>query len=72
MRDDLSALARSVALRVVADSPAPEAEPAIASWQAAQAAALARTERMLGELRALPSLDASMLAVALRELRNLA
>jgi glutamate dehydrogenase len=41
-------------------------------WQKAQASALDRARRMLGELAEAKSADLAMLSVALRELRNLA
>jgi len=42
------------------------------TWQKAQASALERAKRMLGELAEAKSADLAMLSVALRELRNLA
>ncbi len=73
MRDDLAALARSLATRVLADGKGKDDDAAlIGAWEARSAPTLKRAERILAELRALPALDASMLAVALRELRHLA
>jgi glutamate dehydrogenase len=73
MRDDLAALARSLATRALTDGKGKDdVEALIGAWEARSAPSQKRAERMLAELRALPALDASMLAVALRELRNLA
>ena len=42
------------------------------AWHDANARALERAERLMAELRSVPSPDAAMLSVALRELRALA
>ena len=44
----------------------------LASWQERNRRAVERARRLMDELRAAPAADASMLSVALRELRNLA
>ncbi len=73
MRDDLTALQRSLTGQVLASGGADDAPAAlIAAWQSANAAPLERATRLLGELHAVPAPDQAMLAVALRELRNLA
>jgi glutamate dehydrogenase len=72
MRDELAQLQRSVAVNALACD-AGDAAPAIIDvWAGRNAVPLGRAERMLAELRALPSLDLAMLSVALRELRALA
>ncbi|MDH5536305.1 MAG: NAD-glutamate dehydrogenase, partial [Betaproteobacteria bacterium] len=73
MRDDLTALQRSLASQVLACGGADDA-PAklISAWQSGKAAPLERAMRLLNELRAVPAPDQAMLSVALRELRNLA
>jgi glutamate dehydrogenase len=43
----------------------------IAAWQERNARAMARAGQLLAELHAAPAIDASMVSVALRELRNL-
>jgi glutamate dehydrogenase len=43
----------------------------IAAWQERNRRAIERGDRLLGELRAAPALDAAMLSVALREMRTL-
>ncbi len=73
MDDDLSGLQRSIAVEVLSGSvPAsPTRDELLASWQERNRRATERARRLLDELRAAPATDASMLAVALRELRNL-
>jgi len=73
MRDDLAGLQRALTAQVVESVHAGATPRALlAAWREARAGALGRAERLLGELRAGPAPDQSMLAVALRELRNLA
>jgi glutamate dehydrogenase len=73
LRDELSELQRAIAVKAIAAAGSADAPGAIIdAWAARNGAALQRAERMLGELRALPSLDLAMLSVALRELRGLA
>ena len=43
----------------------------LASWQERNRRATERARRLMDELRAAPAADASMVSVALRELRNL-
>jgi glutamate dehydrogenase len=72
LRDELAELQRAIAGHALASAGAAEATAAIIdAWAARNRSALQRTERMLAELRALPSLDLAMLSVALRELRAL-
>ena len=83
MRDDLAGLQRALTMQVVdgvrgvqgvgagARAGVPP-QDLIAAWRDAQASALERAQRLIAELRAGPAPDHSMLAVALRELRNLA
>jgi glutamate dehydrogenase len=73
MRDELAQLQRDIAAHALAASAAGQSSAEILdAWSARKAPALARTERMLAELRALPGADLAMLSVALRELRSLA
>ena len=72
MRDDLSALARSLASRALIEaSDASDTATLLVAWKTRHATALARAERLIGELKMAPALDLPMLSVALRELRNL-
>jgi glutamate dehydrogenase len=72
MGDDLSGLQRSIAVEVLsAASGITTRDELLASWQERNRRATERARRLLDELRAAPATDASMLAVALRELRNL-
>jgi NAD-specific glutamate dehydrogenase len=72
MDDDLSGLQRSVAVEVLsAASGIASRDELMASWQERNRRATERARRLMDELRAAPATDASMLAVALRELRNL-
>jgi glutamate dehydrogenase len=73
MLDDLSSLQRSITGAVLAgggeiESPAVLVE----AWYATNGRSLERAAELMGELRAVPAPDASMLSVALRELRALA
>jgi glutamate dehydrogenase len=73
MQDDLSGMQRTIATEIIAEGPASAATPAlIAAWRDRNARSIERAARLLSELRAAPSPDAAMIAVALRELRNLA
>ena len=72
MDDDLSGLQRSIAGEVLsAASGIATRDELLASWQERNRRATERARRLMDELRAAPATDASMLAVALRELRNL-
>jgi glutamate dehydrogenase len=73
MRDDLSALARSVASRALTEAGGDVTDTAklLDAWKGKHASNLARAERLMGELRMATSPDVSMLSVALQELRNL-
>ena len=73
MLDDLFSLQRTITSEVLgaaAEIIAPG--PLIAAWQDRNQRAMARAAQLLGELRAAPAVDAAMISVALRELRNLA
>jgi len=73
MQDDLSSLARTVTAEIVAGGGDVTAtEKLIAAWQNRNRRALERVAQLLEELRAITAPDATMLSVALRELRNLA
>jgi glutamate dehydrogenase len=72
MLDDLSGLQRTVTTEVQVGGGNLDAPPAlIAAWQERNRRAIERGDRLLGELRAAPALDAAMLSVALREMRTL-
>jgi glutamate dehydrogenase len=73
MDDDLSGLQRAIAGEVLAGAgPAASRDDLLAAWLARNRRAVERARRLMDELRAAPAADASMLVVALRELRNLA
>ena len=73
MDDDLSALQRAIAGEVLTGAgDISSRDDLIAAWQERNRRSAERASRLLGELRAAPAADASMLSVALRELRNLA
>ena len=72
MQDDLSGLQRTITGEVLTGGGDLGARPAlISAWQDRNRRAFERTQQLLAELRTTASADASMLAVALRELRNL-
>jgi glutamate dehydrogenase len=73
MLDDLSALQRTVTAAVIAEGGA-DASPLtlMETWREKNGRALERARHLVDELKASASTDASMLSVALRELRNLA
>jgi NAD-specific glutamate dehydrogenase len=72
MDDDLSGLQRSIAGEVLSGGAGISTrDELLASWQQRNRRATERAQRLMDELRAAPATDASMLAVALRELRNL-
>jgi glutamate dehydrogenase len=72
MDDDLSGLQRSIAVEVLSGAAGISTrDELLASWHERNRRATERARRLLDELRAAPATDASMLAVALRELRNL-
>jgi len=74
MGDDLSGLQRAIAGEVLtgAGEQISLRDELLAAWQERNRRAAERAQRLMGELRAAPTTDASMLSVALRELRNLA
>jgi glutamate dehydrogenase len=72
MQDDVSSLARAITAKVVSRGDASAAGTLIAAWQNENRRALERVAQLLAELRAVPTTDAAMLSVALRELRALA
>ena len=72
MQDDLSSLQRTITGEVLrgADSGAPA--KLVAAWEDRNRRSVERAVQLFGELRATSAVDAAMLSVALRELRNLA
>ena len=72
MQDDLSGLQRTIASEVLSGGgDIPARDDLLALWQERNRRAIERAQQLLGELRAAPGADSSMLSVALRELRNL-
>jgi glutamate dehydrogenase len=72
MLDDLSGLQRTITGEVIVgggDITAPDG--LIAAWQDRNRRGIERAAQLLGELRNSAPIDAAMLSVALRELRNL-
>jgi glutamate dehydrogenase len=69
--DDLAGLQRSIAQTVCGGAPGDAAQMQ-AAWEARNATALERAQRLLAELGETRSPDLAMLSVALRELRHLA
>jgi len=57
---------------VLAGGDGADGQRLVAAWQERNGSAMERATRLLGEMRASPAPDLSMLSVALRELRNLA
>ncbi len=73
MLDDLSSLQRGITSSVLSAGAANPAEPGalVSAWAQDNARALERASQLMAELRAVPTADAAMLSVALRELRAL-
>jgi glutamate dehydrogenase len=72
MQDDLSVLQRTIAAEILSQGAAhADRDELLAAWRERNRRAIERAQHLLGELRAAPSADTAMLAVALRELRNL-
>jgi len=72
MQDDLSDLQRTITGEVLlGGGDLGSAKDLIAAWEDRNRRAIARAERLLGELHAVPVPDAAMLSVALHELRSL-
>ncbi|MEK8032953.1 NAD-glutamate dehydrogenase [Ideonella sp. DXS29W] len=69
--DDLAGLQRAITQEVLASGEGGSAQM-LATWEAANAVALERAQRVLMELADAKKADLAMLSVALRELRNLA
>ena len=73
MQDDLSSLQRTITAEVLSsggESNTPQ--KLIAAWENRNRRGVERAAQLFGELRATAAVDAAMLSVALRELRNLA
>ncbi len=70
MLDDLTGLQRAISGAVLTGGEG-SAGDMVARWQQANQRALERATQLLAELRAVPSPDAAMLSVSLRELRAL-
>jgi len=73
MQDDLASLQRTVTQEVVAGAgTATATDQMIAIWRDQNRRPLERVAKLLAEVRAVDTQDASMLSVVLREMRNLA
>jgi glutamate dehydrogenase len=72
MLDDLFGLQRTITAEVLGAAETGTSERVIASWADRNQRAMTRASQLLAELRAAPAVDAAMISVALRELRNLA
>ena len=72
MQDDLSGLQRTIAGEILAqDTGMVARDELLAAWRERNRRAIERVQHLLAELRSAPAADSAMLAVALRELRNL-
>ncbi len=72
MQDDLSGLQRGITSEVLTGGgDVATRDPLLAVWQERNRRAIERAQQLMVELRQAPGADAAMLAVALRELRNL-
>ena len=72
MQDDLSSLQRTLTAEVLGSGGEIAApEKLIAAWENQNRRAVERVLQLFAELRGAPAIDAAMLSVALRELRNL-
>jgi glutamate dehydrogenase len=73
MLDDLAGLQSAItgeAINGFGDGASPEA--LVGAWRSRNQRAIERTQQLLAELKNAPSMDVSMISVALRELRHLA
>jgi len=73
MLDDLAGLQRAITVEAINGfDEAASPEELVAAWRSGNHRAIERTQQLLAELRNAPSMDVSMISVALRELRHLA
>jgi glutamate dehydrogenase len=73
MLEDLAEVERTIVTEALTADPRTAACKALLdAWEARSRRAIERAQQLMGELRAAPVADREMLAVALRELRNLA
>ncbi len=73
MLDDLTGLQRTITGEAINGfDESVSSETLVSSWQARNQRAIERTQQLLAELKNAPSMDVSMISVALRELRHLA
>jgi glutamate dehydrogenase len=73
MLDDLASLQRTITGEVLGEGAAgADGARLVAAWEARNARGIERAGQLMGELHAATPVDAAMLSVALRELRNLA
>ena len=73
MLDDLTGMQRTITGEVLNGHHAgADADALVSAWQTRNQRALERTQQLLAELKNATAMDASMLSVALRELRHLA
>jgi glutamate dehydrogenase len=72
MQDDLSGLQRTIAGEILSqDAEHTDRDELLAAWRERNRRPIERVQHLLAELRSASTADAAMLAVALRELRNL-
>jgi glutamate dehydrogenase len=71
MQDDVSNLSRMITADVVAGGDIASTDNLIAAWENRNRRALERGKQLFAELATVPTPDAAMLSVALRELRSL-
>jgi|CXWL01.1.fsa_nt_gi glutamate dehydrogenase len=71
VQDDLFAHQSALAAKVLAAGAAPDGGDPLAAWASPRAAAVARVEARLAELRGIPALDLAMVTVANQTLRSL-
>ncbi|MBO0725670.1 MAG: NAD-glutamate dehydrogenase, partial [Blastocatellia bacterium] len=73
MLDDLAGLQRAITVEAINGfNQATSPEELVAAWRSRNHRAIERTQQLLAELRNAPSMDVSMISIALRELRHLA
>jgi glutamate dehydrogenase len=73
MQDDLASLQRTISAEALGDAhDVTSSRKLVSDWQGRNKRSIDRVAQLVGELRSAPMVDAAMLSVTLRELRNLA
>jgi glutamate dehydrogenase len=73
MQDDLASLQRTISTEALDDSAdVTSSRKLVAAWEGRKQRSIDRVAQLIGELRSASVVDAAMLSVTLRELRNLA